>query len=528
MTRGLRSTLLVLAAAALVAGPAAGARDDDRIVGGVPASLGEYPAQGFLGIDSNGDTTFDQACGGTLLSGIWFLTAAHCVTDGTGGVLPPTAFFVYLGDHDLTAPNPAENFYDIVNVERHAGYDDATHQNDLAMLRLERIAPQQPLRVIRVDESAKWAPGTTARIIGWGTTSEGGPASNQLLEATVPIRADNDCGSYGLDFDPSTMLCAAPQAGGTDTCQGDSGGPLMAPDGAGLVLVGVTSWGIGCARPEFPGIYVRIGAPALNQWVMERHSRVSFTVTGVLNSGQPIGFNGSAFFPGGGGFLTWDLDGDGQFDDAGGPSASWIYPTGGTYSVGVKGANGVDEAFTRQTIVVNSTPSARASNGSVYPVGEGRTVRLVGSGADPEGQPLTYAWDYDGDNAFETSGAAPLFSAIRLDGPASRTVAFRVCDTAGACATDTAIVRVVNVRPVVRAGRDRRVRRARRLRFRVTARDIAADRLRYRWTCGNRARGSGRTVTCGYRRAGRYVIRITVTDGDGGVGRDSVRVRVRR
>jgi hypothetical protein len=94
--------------------------------------------------------------------------------------------------------------------------------------------------------------------------------------------------------------------------------------------------------------------------------------------------------------------------------------------------------------------------------------------------------------------------------------------------TDPATVRVTNVAPTVRGGPDRRARRGKRVRFRVTGRDVAADRLRYRWTCGNRARGSGRTVTCRYRRAGRYVIRITVTDGDGGVGRDSVRVRVRR
>ncbi|MDP9491912.1 MAG: PKD domain-containing protein, partial [Actinomycetota bacterium] len=111
----------------------------------------------------------------------------------------------------------------------------------------------------------------------------------------------------------------------------------------------------------------------------------------------------------------------------------------------------------------------------------------------------------------------------------SLTVAFRACDTPGACSTDTASVRVTNVAPRVNAGPDRRARR--RARVRVTARITdpgPGDRFRIAWTCGNGARGTGRTATCRYRRAGRFTIRFTVTDDDGGRGADSVRVRVRR
>ena len=101
-------------------------------------------------------------------------------------------------------------------------------------------------------------PPATATIIGWGTTSSGGPTSNALLEATAPMVADSTCESaYGSDFDRNTMVCAG--NGATDTCQGDSGGPLMVPDGPNArVLAGVTSWGLGCADPDFPGVYVRL------------------------------------------------------------------------------------------------------------------------------------------------------------------------------------------------------------------------------------------------------------------------------
>jgi hypothetical protein len=513
-------------AALLLAAPAAGG---ERIVGGSPASAGEYPAHGYLAID-DGSGSFGGQCGGTLIARWQFLTAAHCVVDGADTALPPANFFVFMGDNDITAPNAAEGFFNVTAVDVHAGYDGFSHRNDLALLTLVRPAPFQPLRVIRTDEAAKWAPGTMARIIGWGTTSYGGTTSNVLLEADAPMRADSVCqslDSYGPTFFADSMVCAGD--GTTDTCQGDSGGPLMVPDGGLFVLVGVTSWGFGCADPDYPGVYARLGAPGLNQWVRERLPRAAFTA-GPAHSGSPVTFTQTSFHAAAGGFtvFNWDFDNDGQYDDASGSTATRSFGTGGTFVVGLEATGpGSDRAVTQQAVNVNGIPTGEA--GGPYGIREGASASasLVGTGTDPEAQPLAFAWDLDRNGSFEAAGPNQVL-VPRLDGPSTTTAGLQVCDAAGACVTDQATIVVRNVAPRANAGPNRRTKRGRRLRFRVRISDPGPDRHRVVWNWGDRRRSTGRTATHAWRRRGLYVVRVTVTDDDGGRSTDTVRVRVIR
>ena len=130
---------------------------------------------------------------------------------------------------------------------------------DVSVLTLDRNLSQTPIPFATSADSALYNAGTSSTILGWGTTSSGGSASRYLLRATVPLTSSSSCtSSYGSDYKATHMVCAGYAQGGTDTCQGDSGGPLV----AGGKLIGITSWGEGCAAAGYPGVYTRVSTYA--------------------------------------------------------------------------------------------------------------------------------------------------------------------------------------------------------------------------------------------------------------------------
>lgn len=97
-------------------------------------------------------------------------------------------------------------------------------------------------------------------FVGWGTTSYGGVASSNLLEVAVPILSTSACRLYSSVSAKITNNMFCTYANGKDACQGDSGGPLnwIDPDTGRVFLIGITSWGIGCAKPDTPGVYTKV------------------------------------------------------------------------------------------------------------------------------------------------------------------------------------------------------------------------------------------------------------------------------
>ncbi len=351
--------------------PAAALADElsAQIVNGTQAQPNEFPAQVGLYIDLDDDGVADAICGGTVVGKRQVLTAAHCTHDESDNPLPPSAFLAYIGQNDQDTWT-AETGRTVSGVDINAGFDPSTFRNDTAMLTLSDVAGFTPLSLVPAGRADLWAPGVTARIAGWGTTctKPGCQSSRFLRKADVPMISDQRCfDSYsgsGDEFDAATMVCAADDVGtmptaARDACQGDSGGPLMVRDSGGaFVLAGVVSWGIGCADPDFPGVYARIGADPLHAWVTERipHADFSFNPPNPT-AGQTVSFTASSGPSGYFGSYAWDLDGDGAYDDAVGTSTLRSFAAG-AHTVGVQaiGAGASDAVDSRHTIGVAPQP----------------------------------------------------------------------------------------------------------------------------------------------------------------------------
>ena len=238
-------------------------RAQARIVGGHGAEITDWPWQVLVkGTASNGKIA--SICGGSIISPRWILTAAHCLFDREGTLL--TEYGVrYSVVHGKNRPLSDKG----VRADRlipHQGYDPDKMENDIALIRLVGDIPGSrpiPLSSARLDNIFA-RPETCATVVGWGRTAaraQGG-VSDTLRQADVPILKNSDCAVAYPGNVTNSNVCAGYSQGSVDSCQGDSGGPLMVRhgDSSRYVQIGVVSWGKGCAKPDFPGVYTRVSS----------------------------------------------------------------------------------------------------------------------------------------------------------------------------------------------------------------------------------------------------------------------------
>uniref|UniRef100_A0A3Q2ZK50 Zgc:100868 n=1 Tax=Kryptolebias marmoratus TaxID=37003 RepID=A0A3Q2ZK50_KRYMA len=250
-----------------------------RIVGGQEAPAGSWPWQVSLQQSAH-------FCGGSLINNLWVLTAAHCVPSGN-----PAGLTVFLGLQSLQGSNPNKVSRTVAQIIVHPDYNSVTSNNDIALLKLSSSVSFtsyiSPVCLAASDSS--FYSGVNSWVTGWGNVGEGVglPSPQTLMEVEVPVVGNRLCycdySSEGITI-TDNMICAGLTEGGKDSCQGDSGGPMVSKQGGRWIQAGVVSFGVGCARPNIPGVYTRVSQ--YQNWVNSQITSnqpgfITFTSTGT-------------------------------------------------------------------------------------------------------------------------------------------------------------------------------------------------------------------------------------------------------
>jgi secreted trypsin-like serine protease len=212
------------------------------VVGGTDAAQGEFPWMARL----------SMGCGGAVVAARVVLTAAHCVRR-TGSYTGYTATIGRANLNNTAVGQVIRSTY----VYRSPQYP-STGTYDWALVELAS-APSVPPLAFAAQGDTSLNSGTFT-ILGWGATREGGAQSATLKKATVPFVSDSVCQQAYRELAPATEICAGYTQGGVDTCQGDSGGPMVKSVNGVWREVGIVSYGNGCARPNYPGVYSEVQA----------------------------------------------------------------------------------------------------------------------------------------------------------------------------------------------------------------------------------------------------------------------------
>jgi len=231
------------------------------IVGGQATRANEFPWQ----VSVRRKSTNSHFCGGSIISERWIVTAAHCMDGETAALVS-----VVVGDWTRNAASSVRQTLDVASFRNHESYNTRTSENDISLIKTATaITFNADVAPICAPDTANSYSYYKSQCSGWGTLTSGGVCCPQTLQyVTMNVTTNTFCNAaYPRNAITNDMICASDNVGGTDrdSCQGDSGGPLTIKESDGVFrLVGVVSWGIGCAS-GYPGVYARV--TVFNSWI---------------------------------------------------------------------------------------------------------------------------------------------------------------------------------------------------------------------------------------------------------------------
>ncbi|XP_042554088.1 serine protease 29-like [Dipodomys spectabilis] len=249
------------------------------VVGGSSAPQGRWPWQVSLRVYSYHWASWVHICGGSLVHPRWVLTAAHCIRRRD---VDPAAFRVHVGDVYLYG---GQQLLGVSKVIVHQDYVHWMLGSDVALLRLaEPVQCSNSVKPVRLPSASLDAASLDqCWVTGWGAISlfSSLPPPYRLQEAKLLVVSNAVCEEKfhnatwhrfrGRRFIQEDMLCAG--GFGRGSCYGDSGGPLVCKVSGAWTLMGVVSWGYGCALIDVPGVYARV--QTFVPWVLKQVQRFS-------------------------------------------------------------------------------------------------------------------------------------------------------------------------------------------------------------------------------------------------------------